>query len=321
MIRQYAINHDDLEGYKQAALDNDYSVIIAKRGAVNSIFIPELQTKIVDKSQCQLVQNPITDLEEWLLPAEYARLWLKKLYPPYRVSTKYKCKQSVPNWYSGQFIKRKLVYFDLIGAYHQLYKHLYLDFTDIGMVYHYPLMEIAGRLSHWKAARNSLVGTLASNEICRLSGNEYGYLPSNKRDYYNPMILFFLNSLLTELANIALKLGACYIATDCHIFEYSRDWLEFMNILDKYKLSYRCISGQGSIYRFAAYNVSGHKIAGDKNSVGTATFDKISHYIDNPIYKNDPRINQLMIRWNRPIKHVDKRQSYDCLEFYKKLVT
>lgn len=321
MIKQFVNTHTELERERDNALNNGLSVIIAKRGAVNSIYIPELQTKIIDKSQCQMAYNPIYEYDELMLPAECARNWLKFLYPPYAIPKNYNgISQSVPNWYSGQFIKRELVYFDLIGAYYQLYKNLWLDFCEPGMIYHYPLSEIADKLADWKAARNSLVGTLASSQICRMFGSEFDYLPSRGKSHYNPMILYFLNSLLTELANIALDLGACYIATDCHIFEYKRDWKKFIDVLNSYKLKYRCISGIGTIYKFKAYHISGACIAGDKTAIGTNTYKLISQYVDNPIYANDPRITKLFIQWNFPLKHVDRKRSYNCLEFYKRIV-
>jgi hypothetical protein len=89
-------------------------------------------------------------------------------------------------------------------------------------------------------------------------GQDWQYVPTwNDGKYYNHLILWFSNTLLTELANIALKLGCCYIATDGYIFPVNQKWMEFISILNKYNLKFRCTRGIGSIVRFAAYYVEG----------------------------------------------------------------
>lgn len=297
-------------------------VIIAKRGMTNSFYVSATNTKFVDSTFTKLVTNPLTNDVEALLPSEYARLWLKKLYPPYCVPSSYnRLRQSPPNWFSGKFLNRDLAYFDLVGAYYQLYSKLWLDFTDFGKRCNYPLSEIAEKLAHWKAARNSLVGNLASKEACVIIGNTYDYIPTWSKDkYYNHLILYYLNKLLTELANIALSLGCCYIATDGFIFPLERKWKEFISILEKYNLKFRCTIGNGNIYRFASYNVDGIALYGDKTYVSTNTFEKsFRSYLDNPFFVNDTRKERLLKNFTLPVKHVDKVSNYDTLDNWSKL--
>lgn len=303
-------------------ISRDNKIVIAKRGMTNSFYVPSVNTKFVDRSFTKPVENPLSDKMEDLLPSEYARLWLKKLYPPFCVPSSYNhLRQSPPNWFSGQFINRDLVYFDLVGAYYQLYSKLWLDFTDFGKRCKYPLSEIAKKLEHWKAARNSLVGNLASKEACVIKGNDFSYIPTwGKSKYYNHLILYYLNRLLTELANIALSLGCCYIATDGFIFPVENSWKKFINILEKYNLRFRCTIGLGNIYRFASYQIDGMALYGDKNYVSTPTFEKsFRSYINNPLFVNDSRKTQLLKKFTLPLKHVDRMSSYDTLDRWSKL--
>jgi len=315
---------EQMNKWKHSTKDGDkpYNIIIAKRGAVNSFYVSEVGTKFIDKSCCQYVYNPIEEEYQYLLSGEYCRLWLKKLYKPFCVHKAYNhLRQSVPNFYCGRFIDRELVYFDLVGAYHQIYSKLWLDFSDTGMRCKYPLRPIAGQLAEWKAARNGLVGNLASNQACLISGDHWKYVPTWHKDkYYNHVILYFCNTLLTELANIALGLGCCYIATDGFIFPLSQKWKTFYDTLQSYGIDFRCISGNGTILRFAAYNVEGVALRGDKTIATTKTYEKVAqHYLDNPILPKDIRKEKLFISWNRPLRHVDRINNDNCLSYWSKL--
>lgn len=313
---------EKLNYVKQINTENGpYHLIIPKRGSITSFFISELGVKYINSEATKLVENPLTGKEEKLLSGEYCRLWLKKLYPPFTVPSLYNhLKQSVPNWYCGKYINRELAYFDLVGAYHQIYKRLWLDFQEVGMKCNYPLREIADKLQWWKSARNGLVGNLSSYEVCQIIGKEWKYTPTWSKDkYYNHLILWFSNTILTELANMALKLGCCYIATDGFIFPISERWKDFISVLNRYNLKFRCVIGQGSILKFAAYWVEGEALYGEKTSVSTETYRELKKMLDNPILQNDPRKQILMRKWNLPLKHVTKMNSDYYVSWWSKL--
>lgn len=308
---------------KQKPDGSGYNLLIAKRGITNSFYIQELKTKIIDRNATKLVVNPLTEKEEFLLAGEYARKWLKKLFFPLVVDRRYnRFKQCAPMFYCGTFINRNLVYFDLIGAYHQIYSKLWLDLVEIGQRCKFPLLEIANVLANWKAARNAVIGNLASSQVCVIVGNKWDYRSVIKPGYgfYNPMILFYTNTMLQELANQALKLGCCYINCDGFIFPSEEKWREFTNILNGYGLKFRCISGEGSIYRFNSYRVEGTALYGSRTDVSTQRFFRDFHtYIDNPIMKHDKRIQRLFRQWQRPLNKVDKMPNNTIISMWSKL--
>jgi hypothetical protein len=317
-------------------VNSGIAITVAKRGQIVSFSCQSEQIKYVNQDATQYVVSPLSTQEangvryEYMLPGEYSRELLTLHFPYWQIPKRYnRTRQSVPNFYCGKFLDRDLVYFDLVSAYHQIYSRLWLDWSEIGTRCKYPFAELANSISDasvgnepfWKSVRNGIVGNLASNQVCYIKNKQWTYNSTiNEYRHYNHMILFFVNSLLTELANIALKFGVVYIATDGYIFPQEAHWQDFINVLDKYRLQFRCINGTGSILRFASYNVTGYNIRGDKTAAATKTFFKMwQSYMNNVITKNDKR-KQLLIRLhNRPLRNVTKVNNYSFLDYWSNL--
>lgn len=331
LIREYKPNRkifrEELKFWQNHIKPNGkpYTLIIAKRGITNSFFIPELQTKIVNLKSTWMegrekISSPLFGSDHWLA-GEYARDWLKYLYPVFKASGQYKkYKRSAPMFFSGKFLNRDLVYFDIVSAYWQMYKRLWLDFTEIGMVNRYPLLDIADQLKYWKESRNAVIGNLATDEACLITGKKWSHKPMRGKKSYNPMLLYFINTALMEISNDALKLGCCYIATDCFIFPKEARWRDFSDLLDKYGLEFRCTIGNGSILKWAGYSIEGEAIRGNKNVVGTELYKTLfTNFIDNPIFADDVRIKLLLKKWNKPLRKVDLITGNDIINYWSKL--
>ena len=313
---------DDLRLWRKSTKNDGsaYRLLIAWRGVNNSFTIQDIGEKHVNQERCKNILNPNSNELEWLLAGEYAREWLKKLYLPTYISPKYSLERGTPMLFTGQFNNRDLVYFDLIGAYHQIYSNLWLDFCEIGQRCKYPLLPIANELHDWKASRNALIGNLASKRVVVMRGNEWKEQSTlGSRKFYNPMLLYFINTMLHELAFQACKFGCCYIATDGFIFPYENNWRVFFDVLDRIGFKFRCIIGHGTILRWAAYQIRGEAKRGDKEIATTRTYTEIRNVLTNPLFVGDPRIQRLLATWKRPLRRVDKLHDMCYTEYWSRL--
>jgi len=312
----------DLSLWRKSLRDDGspYRLLIAYRGVSNSFTIQDIGEKHINQERCKSVVNPNSGEMEWMLAGEFAREWLKKLYPPFHLSKRYDQERGAPMLFTGQFNNRDLVYFDLVGAYHQIYSRLWLDFCEIGQRCKYPLAPIANELSDWKASRNALVGNLASKRVIVMLGNDWKEQSTlGSRRYYNPMILYFANTVLHELAFQACKSGCCYVATDGFIFPYESNWRVFFDLLDRLGFKFRCIIGNGTILRWAAYQIRGEAKRGDKEIATTKTYTEIRNVLSNPIFVGDPRIKRLLAIWKRPLRRVDRLPEMCYNEYWSRL--
>lgn len=320
--REYLTRKQLFYKYKELRRNNTMFTI-AKRGLNNSLLVPSEQTKYINIEACKEVINPKTQMLEFMLAGEYTKECLKEMYEPFRQNTKIAkhTLQNAPIWYSGSYLQRELVYIDIKSCYYQLYKKLWLDFTEPYMKppKMIPLKPIAERLKDWKAARNSVMGYLASEYICNVyeKKHHYIYIAKSKK-YFNPCILHCVNLMLHELATHALKLGSIYINTDGYFFLKNSRYPEMMRLLDKLGLEFRTILGLGDIYRFNAYRINGIALRDTETEKHTKFFDNLpSKYLDNIITK--AQADNLATKFNFPIYKVDKQVNLGIISWWSKL--
>jgi ribosomal protein L19 len=304
--------------------DSGYLIRIAKNGVNNAFSVQELDTKFINRNAVETVFNPNTRQIEVMLAGEYVKEILKFCYPSgFKQSRAYnKIKQSVPQFYCGRFINRDLLYIDLIGAYPQIYKRLWLDWSEIGIRnYEYPLDIALEYLNFWKSARNGLIGFLASNEICLMKDKEHRYISTlRSKRHHNPCLLWFVNSFLCGLSQLALRWGCCYINTDCFIFPCEAKWQEFIRYLNDREIKFRAIIGKGDILKWSAYYISGQSLYGDKTEAGTKTYHTLyQNFIDNPIESEDLRIKKLIALWQKPLLNLPKSDCQYIINYWSEL--
>lgn len=241
----------------------------------NSMFVPSRNEKYLQYNRpdgtkvCRSWTDENGETYE-MTPGEAARAELKKAFPGLRrvgwqsdhirlFDWRWPMKYSGPSVGSGAYI-------DLKGAYHQLYSRLWLDtFFPCGYgTLH--LGAIAEKLQEWKGARNSLIGITAAREAIGVKGYETIRLQTNN-PYLSPGLWATIQAILNELAFVADRLGAIYIATDGYIFPSLLMAEHFEEYLYDFGLKYRKSTGKYEIKGWGAYSVQGKK---------TQTFNRVN---------------------------------------------
>lgn len=189
-------------------------------GGSYGFYVPSLKTKFVD----------VNHLSEWpdlegnvvpMTPSEIARIELSRHFPDIkrvgwnRTSVKLFDKRP-PIAYLGQFSGSGWHY-DLTGAYHQIYKWLWLDIGYPAGFGCLDLAPLAKRLERHKLARNSIVGIIRARRTSWQKGRESKMLYT-KNKYLSPCLWGWIMDVLNEAALTALEYGATYVATDGYIF-------------------------------------------------------------------------------------------------------
>lgn len=247
---------------------------------ISSIFVPSRNEKYLvshnHKGKSLVMQWPDLDGEMiWMSPGEAARTELKREFPTIRRVGWSRGHTQLFDWrwpmvYRGKW-QGEGVYVDLVGAYCQIYRRLWLDTCYPRGRGSLELEPIASRLSRWKPARNSLLG------ICR-SRISYGYRggssirlrPTNA--FLSPGLWATVQAVLNEVAWQAVKHGSVYVATDGYILPQSRQQKEFVKFLADYGFEYREIAGEFDIKGWGCYS-GPHKQTvsyGARDYVGTS---------------------------------------------------
>lgn len=191
----------------------------------HSISVPSSKQKYTDRAA---VKNwPDEDGQYRLMtPGEAARNELKRAFPDLKRVGWNKHHISlfdkrVPLHYSGP-ATGDMMYIDLDGAYHQIYRRLWLDTPwPCGYYGRYPMKNVADGLKEWKAARNAVIGICRSRSVVGIKGSKR-YNLSVKNDYLSPKLWASVQDLLHLVAGVALSCGAIYINTDGYVFPDSQ---------------------------------------------------------------------------------------------------
>lgn len=211
----------------------------------------------------------------WLTPGEAARLELTAAFPDLKRVGWNKnhlplFDKRVPLYFEGPS-EGEMIYIDLVGAYHQIYRRLWLDCAwPRGYYGRYPLLGVADRLQPWKAARNAVIGICRSRNVVGIKGQKR--IPiATKNKFLSPGLWATVMDILHWVAGEALAAGAIYIHTDGYIFpgDVDRpdtflflDWLAQMNI----GFSVRAF-GQGVISGWNKYQIANTQTAAFKHGL------------------------------------------------------
>lgn len=230
---------------------------------LSSIFVPSRNEKYIlthNQAGMPLCREwPDLDGEVlFMTPGEAARTELEREFP--NVSKVGWPARSVrlfdwrwPMVYTGPY-QGEAVYIDLVGAYHQIYRHLWLDVC-------YPrgrgtlnLKPIAERLGNWKPARNSLLGVIRSRHSFGFRGGSRFRLSMGNK-FLSPHLWATVQGVLNEIAFRAIGLGCVYVATDGYIFPSGSGVKRFQQFLVDFGLENRAIAGDCEIRGWGNYRI------------------------------------------------------------------
>lgn len=228
---------------------------------IGSIFVPSRNEKYLithnHRGKSLIMEWPDLDGEMlWMTPGEAARTELRREFPDIkrvgwqRGHTKL-FDACWPMVYLGRW-RGEGVYVDLIGAYEQIYRKLWLDTAFPRGRGRLPLCHIATRLSKWKPARNSLLGIIRSRISYGFRGGASIQLRP-KNQFLSPGLWATVQGILNELAWQAVKAGAVYIATDGYILPYSQRARDFVELLYCFGFKAREIAGDFDIKGWGNY--------------------------------------------------------------------
>lgn len=252
-------------------------------GGSYGVYVPTLQTKYLDE----------THLREWpdaegnvilMTPSEVARVELKRHFPGVRRIGWPKKMIALldyrpPIAYLRPF-RGSGYHYDLVGAYWQIYRRLWLDIgypTGFG---HLDLMPMATRLERDKLARNAIIGIIRARGTRFVKGRTHKILGS-KNNYLSPPLWAQIQAILNEIAYTAIEFGAIYIATDGYIFPDmpAGDEYAFEKFLNAFGFSFRRAYGQVNIRGWGSYSTAlkTTKLFSNGKIGGQKTFNSIKH--------------------------------------------
>lgn len=228
---------------------------------IGSISVPSRNEKYIishtPKGRSIVAEWPDLDGEMlWMSPGEAARTELKREFPTLRRVGWTREHTKLFDWrwpmaYLGRW-EGDGVYIDLKGAYHQIYRKLWLDTCFPRGRGQLPLRYIACRLEKWKQARNSLIGIVRSRKCYGFRGGKSIPLhPVNP--FLSPGLWATVQAILNEIAWQAIKSGAIYVATDGYIMPLSQKQKSFARWLEDTGFVFREIPGEFSIVGWGAY--------------------------------------------------------------------
>jgi len=242
----------------------------------SSIYAPSQKTKYIDKTVCK----PWPDLEDYVIqmtPGEAARTELLREWPTLKRVGWNKHMMPLfdkrPPMHYGGARTGTMTYIDLRSAYHQIYKHLWLDVCwPAGLHGKYPLLNVADRLSIWKPARNAVIGLCRSRTVTGIRGRSRKELWITNR-FLSPALWATVQDILHWVARVALDFGAIYVNTDGYILPFENEGLDpFMEFLIEAELSFRTrAQGEGHIrswncYRVGSYSTKSYELKLDMKS-------------------------------------------------------
>lgn len=224
----------------------------------SSLYVPEENTKYINRSVCKDWRDGDGEMV-LMTPGEAARTELNRDFGPRNYSFARKSQfplldTSPPMFFGGPRVGHG-TYFDLSGAYWQIYRWLSLDVLwprGSGST-EYWLYDVAERLAHWKAARNSVVGLARSHTMTTYRGEVRKEQPF-RNVFFAPMFWMTIQDVLHDLAATAMRHKAVYIATDGYIIPH-KQVAKFRTFLDSWDLEYTEMSGNYDIRFFGGYHL------------------------------------------------------------------
>lgn len=151
----------------------------------------------------------------------------------------------------------EMIYIDLVSAYYQIYKCLWLDTTyPRGLYGQFPLYDVAERLKHWKAARNGVLGIIRSRHLVGFRGHKRVEM-SVRNKFLSPGLWATVQHTLHWIAIEAINKGAIYVNTDGYLFPQDTSNVDvFLDYLVDHHLDYKVRAvGAGDVVAWNAYKV------------------------------------------------------------------
>lgn len=151
----------------------------------------------------------------------------------------------------------EMMYVDLVSAYYQIYKCLWLDTTyPRGLYGRFPLYDVAEKLKHWKAARNGVLGIVRSRYLVGFRGHQRIEM-SIKNKFLSPGLWATVQDTLHWIAAEAIDKGAVYVNTDGYLFPLDNSNVDaFFDVLTDHHLKYKIRAvGEGDVKAWNAYRV------------------------------------------------------------------
>lgn len=232
-----------------------------------SIYVPSRNEKyIISHNQAGLpIVKEWPDLDgvmDWRTPGEVARIELEREFPDVKKVGWPRKSVTLFDWrwpmvFSGPY-EGEGVYTDIIGAYHAIYRRLWLDCAFPRGRGTLPLRNVAERVAKWKPARNSVIGIVRAREGAGYRGNvRYKLAMGNK--FLSPHLWATVQGVLNEVASYALDTGAIYIATDGYIHPVKSQVRAFQQWLGYIGFEYRTLAGYTKIRGWGNYHVAGRE--------------------------------------------------------------
>lgn len=229
---------------------------------IGSIFVPSRNEKYLvshnHKGKSIVMEWPDLDGEMlWMSPGEAARTELKREFPDIKKVGWKRGHTQLFDWrwpmvFNGAW-RGEGTYVDLVGAYCQIYRKLWLDTCFPRGHGKLELSPLAERLGKWKPARNSLLGIVRSRVSYGYRGGSSVRLrPTN--NFLSPGLWATVQAVLNEVAWQAVKSGAVYVATDGYILPQSKRGWAFVQFLQDCGFQYREIAGEFDIKGWGCYS-------------------------------------------------------------------
>lgn len=242
-----------------------------------------IHTRFVNLDKCYefVLPNGHTDI---MLAGEAARKTLEFFYPcGYEAQGSYRyIRRNPPMWISDFVYGTPCHYIDFVGAYWVIARRLWLDLIynaslSPNVRHSMPLNRTLDYLYSWKAARNAVIGLTYSNQQVRwwensLNRRRYLKIIRFNNKFFNPSLWCTVNEILQDIAHIAIRCGAIYIATDGYIMTDNKNVEKFTRVLDNLGLAnrYRHYYGLAYIEGWGAYSIEDK--AGSGSIVTTKRF-------------------------------------------------
>lgn len=227
----------------------------------DSIYVPSLNTRFVDKTVCREWPDRDGVMVE-MTPGEAARTELKRYYPDANMRARksdFKLLDITPPMlFSGHQYHGHLWYIDLAGAYASIYRNLTLDCCWPRGSGTMPLRVVADRLWHWKVARNSVVGVTRAHTMTGVKG-KYAKEVKFHNPFFNPALWRTIQAVLHGLAALAVRNSAIYVNTDCYIMTNARGYARVVEFLQGLDFNLHLGDGDGSIRGWSSYSIDGVK--------------------------------------------------------------
>ena len=238
-------------------------------GGSNSVYVPSHKAKYLmwDETTNNLVDWPDEGGEVVKMTfGEAARTELKREWPelkrvgwPARLISLF---DKTPPFaclcqYSGE-----VFHFDLIGAYWQIYRELWLDVAYPRGMGRKGLYELSCRVGRHKGVRNAVMGAIRARYASAWHGWQYSRL-TVKNNFLSPCLWATVMDILHELAGLAIDCGAIYVATDGFIIPAGLSGAaeSFSEVLSGFGLEYRVNVADCRIIGWGNYRVGEKKTA------------------------------------------------------------